>query len=177
MSEPRLEVDAGILNKGMTQWQCWLRMTSHHLHAYPCGTYPNSDLRNPHCSTLANALKQQQQQQQPPVQPGRREADDRCGRSYGCLLRGAQSLIHPSPPVDSGSISEDITVVCAVTWTPSWGCPYHLVATDGRDMTGMCEFGNYVRARLMTSGWRVQMNLCGQRVSWRFSIITSNNAI
>ncbi|KAH9985988.1 hypothetical protein BJV74DRAFT_546748 [Russula compacta] len=42
----------------------------------------------------------------------------------------------PSPPVDSGSISEDVTVPYAITsvsWAPSCGHSYHLVATGGRD--------------------------------------------
>jgi nucleoporin SEH1 len=44
--------------------------------------------------------------------------------------------LDPSPSVDPGSISEDVTAPYAITsvsWAPSCGRSYHLVATGGRD--------------------------------------------
>ncbi|KAH9974748.1 WD40-repeat-containing domain protein [Lactifluus volemus] len=111
---------------------------------------------------VANAL--QQQQQQPLMQRGAggREADGGWSvswckeRYWGEVLATCSGIsgvvkiiqlspsrrpitllsLDPSPSVDPGSISEDVTAPYAITsvsWAPSCGRSYHLVATGGRD--------------------------------------------
>ncbi|KAI0289473.1 WD40-repeat-containing domain protein [Russula brevipes] len=111
---------------------------------------------------VANAL--QQQQQQPVVQrgAGSREADGGWSvswckeRYWGEVLATCSGVsgvvkiiqlspsrrpitllsLDPSPPVDTGSISEDVIAQHAITsisWAPSCGRSYHLIATGGRD--------------------------------------------
>jgi len=111
---------------------------------------------------VANAL--QLQQQQPPVQrgAGSREADGGWSvswckeRYWGEVLATCSGVsgvvkiiqlspsrrpitllsLDPCPPVDSGSMSEDVTAPYAITsisWAPSCGRSYHLLATCGRD--------------------------------------------
>ncbi|KAH9174724.1 WD40 repeat-like protein [Lactarius sanguifluus] len=132
-----------------------------HTYAAPTPTHvsgtPAAD-----ASLVANAL--QQQQQQPPLQRGAggREADGGwsvswCKEQYwGEVLATCSGVsgvvkivqlspsrrpitllsLDPSPPVDSGPISEDGMAPYAVTsvaWAPSCGRSYHLVATGSRD--------------------------------------------
>jgi nucleoporin SEH1 len=110
---------------------------------------------------VANAL--QQQQQQPPIQrgTGSREADGGwsvswCKERYwgevlatcsgvSCIVKIIQLSpsrrpitllsLDPSPPVDSGSVSEDAAAyaITSISWASSCGRSYHLVATGGRD--------------------------------------------